>query len=188
MPHEGLVHLGDAETGQVITHSWTFARQAVPNESGPYELCFDDQKFGALVGSDGKVVLLEDWLTTQVYESSSGQVLVAEEPQTMSTTADFWSLRDKLCMFDNRTFAVKFDVGDLNFTTNKVSLPRGGFRYLWSAMGIYRHLQMDAYKGVASKWVYESLGSWEAKPGKAGLVGHFVKSHASVQEGHHAGH
>ena len=100
----------------------------------------------------------------------------------MSTTAGFWSLRDKLCMFDNRTFAVKFDVGDLNFTTYKVSLPRGGFRYLWNAMDIYKHLQMDAYKGVASKWVYESLGAWEAKLGKVGLVGHFVKSHASVSK------
>lgn len=78
-PREGDVFIDmDAAGEQVLTHMRTLPRQPLPAEGSPRTLVFEDDKYGAMLGSDEQVVFLEDFLTRMLYESKNGELIITD--------------------------------------------------------------------------------------------------------------
>ena len=177
MPHKGFVFLDNTKAGQVLTHSLCLKRQLIPTEMSPCEFVFDDDGHGVLQtgGGSAALLLLEDWMTRKPYTSDSGEIWIVEKAPD-SSRGTKWNLTSKMREYLSCAAAFSLDGTELAFTTYHVTWPRGGCFVMWACQDFYTSLRLVSYKGQGSKWVYESLPSWQAIMSCYHKQAHFVKS------------
>jgi hypothetical protein len=176
-PHSDCVYLDECVDGQVITHSQTLRRQAVPSEGGPFSLVFDGD-FGVLVSDEGdEVILLEDFLSRHLYFTDDGLMYVVDTTTSSDGEPAQWCLTHKMQQFGASVAKIKnLDGSELSLPIFIMDWPRGGFRVQWQIHAFYKEFGLTSFKGEPSKWVYASLPAWQDRLVKMGLSGHFVMS------------
>lgn len=180
VPHDGRVYIDDSGEGQLVTHTLTLRQQMAPIEGGPWSLHMDSDGFGALLSDSGEtVILLEEWLTRQLYQCDEGDWIVLQAGEGKSQPASSWNLTARMREFVAHPIFLNNGAGQSQVTAFLMEWPRGGFKWQWPAQDLYRVLGMTSYKGQSSKWLYNSVSVWEAAMEAFGFQGHFVRSEAS---------
>jgi hypothetical protein len=179
-PHEGMVFIDDTREGQVLTNIVTHTRQVLDADGAPWHLEFDEDGFGAIVASCGEqFILLEQCMATTVFDAPNGIVLTRSRDDSTSGYR-MVNLTDKMTEFTVRAgiFICLDTAWDL--VAYKVPWARGSSRILWGALELYAVFDLSSFKKKASKWLYESIGSWRKTLAGLGLTGHVFKSNSSV--------
>lgn len=180
VPHDGRVYIDDSGEGQLVTHTLTLRQQMAPIEGGPWSLHMDSDGLGALLSDSGEtVILLEEWLTRQLYQCDEGDWIVLQAGEGKSQPASSWNLTARMREFVAHPIFLNNGAGQSQVTAFLMEWPRGGFKWQWPAQDLYRVLGMTSYKGQSSKWLYNSVSVWEAAMEAFGFQGHFVRSEAS---------
>jgi hypothetical protein len=179
-PQEGDVFLDDLSGGQVLTNVRTLVQHKMDSNGVPWLLEFDENGYGALLSADeDRCILLEDFMQASIYDAPNGSVLVRSRVAEGSSFT-MSNLTEKMTAFTTRIAKCISGGKSLDLVAYKVPWPRGSSRILWGALELYKLFDLASYKGIASKWVYESLDSWNKTMMQLELKGHIFKSTASV--------
>lgn len=115
----------------------------------------------AAIGPDS-AVLVGKLLSRQVYTLPDGELVVIQRHKDGTVKPDQWSLTGK--MSECGMMEVYVPAGLLRRAVTMsvafLSWYRSGCRFLWSMTDIYRVLLLTSFKGVPSKWAYNSAGAW----------------------------
>ena len=57
-----------------------------------------------------------------------------------------------------------------------VEKPRCGFKVFVALKGLYTFLGLNSYSGQSSKWVHDTMGSWQSYMGRLGFHDCFLRS------------
>ena len=99
-------------------------------------------------------LLFEDFFDKVVSKDKAGFVVARE--MLPSGTPLLYSLRSKLLLYEE--LQVSFQVGAMRKNHSHCvvlfCVPRAGFRFCWSAPGMYTALKLLSYSRKPSKWVY----------------------------------
>ena len=161
LPHRGVVFLDKSAGSALLVHMKTLERRALP--AGEWQLDFDDEGFAAVTQLDGEQELFaEDVFQRTLCVSPSDKMLVLEGADGQPKR--HWSLSGKLMKHEE--VEVKLRAGptlaEHRFTAFLLTWPRQACRFFWDALIVYKLLLMKSYKGVASKWFYESYKGWHS--------------------------
>jgi hypothetical protein len=163
LPHQGLVALDQPSCSSpvLLVHLKTLERKPLP--PGEWQLDFDDEGFAALTELGGeRVLLVEDYLHRTLCTSAVDELLILEGAPGEQQKQ--WSLTAKLMSYEEIHVKVKAGPTMLEHGLPSYFLtwPRQGCRFFWDAICLYTLLCMSSYKGVASKWFYESYKGWQS--------------------------
>lgn len=189
LPLKGFLLLSrphDSDCAFVI-HSLTLEKSPLP--PGQWSLQWDEEGFAALIdesGNDREPLLAEDILRRRLFRTLDGELVVSELSQGEHSRRQ-WSLSTRLQ--ESESIQVSFPVGplreDIHIQAVYLRWPRSGMHHWWSMKCVYGLLKLTCFKGVASKWVYESAKGW--KGWFAQLLGseamHFMPSRLSAMGG-----
>lgn len=159
-PHEGLVFLDECAVEQCCKLTHIVTGECVELELGPYALAFESDGFGYLVktGEAGEPETpLEDIFTQQLATTGHGeQVALRLRP---GGAPDIQHLGLAHAEFDLRRLHMRIGATRQlhQLPVAVFRLPRAGFRVFFSLVGIYNALNLTMFKGVASRWAWQSI-------------------------------
>jgi hypothetical protein len=162
LPHEGKVFVDMHDGKFVLAHIQTLRRQAIPSSFVEPDVVIGDDGFGALMDmSDPSKdpILLEDFLTRRLYQSSRGERWVTDVGLDRKAGSQ-WSLSQKLCELTTMTVSVRVGGADTVLDIFRMSWPRGSYHLMWPAPWFYKFMGLKSYKQQPSKWVYETAATW----------------------------
>lgn len=159
MPHDGQVFLDMTPGGLVVTHMQTLASKLAP--SGHHWQLQCDDGFAALSApTTDEVVLLEEWLTLQLYANAAGELVVM--PLGGASCASARSLKVWMTSYTGFSgiWASETLFPDLTLPMFRLDFPRQGSSWWFDALSFFKLLSLNSYMGQASKWCFESAPSW----------------------------
>lgn len=178
VPHESRVYLDQiGERMFALTNTTTLERRDLP--VGHWELEFDNEGYGILIGSEGSEpasILVEEFMARKLYEKDSGEFIVVDARQDPG--ADTYSL-DLLTQKYVESFM------DLVWGPNKQKLriavcilrwPRQEARTFLSFADLYVAFGLDSYDNQWSKWAWTGWPRWQSYLNSLGLKGHLLQS------------
>lgn len=176
LAHEGHTWVDTVAGKQILTHELLLKRWELPENGGPWHLVFVEG-FGSLVSDQtDRVIFLEEWMPEQVWVEHGERFLVEHielggkvEKQRSSLDA---LLRQHAC----REAITVVDGDDKVVEVFTLARSRCASRVAWSCFSVYGLLELTSYKGVRSKWTYNSFAAWDAILTPCGLRQSVVKS------------
>lgn len=106
---------------------------------------------------------VDQFLRRKLAKSDDGRLLVLESGTGVGQHGAFWYL-------DTKSREAKLEVFVVNAGATQAahelqaavfSRPRGGFVIFWSLVSIYRALNLNMFGGVASRWAWQSMPSFD---------------------------
>lgn len=165
LPTSAFVHCDWAAVEQrwALTHALTCETVILPGD-GPFQLTEDEDGFAYIRGMPGQeehdtdIDTVFEWRVAELPDGE--RIAVGNEKDGITPR---YSIVQALLDFKLET--ISLHLGPTSsahmFAIAVFRKPRGGFRSFWSLVSVYTNLNFDMFKGVASRWSWQSLRSFE---------------------------
>jgi hypothetical protein len=177
--HERYVTLHEiAHREYMIVHSKSLERRKLPSK-GHWELCFDEDGFGAVEISDdplGEVLILEDFLLYALYVNERNDFFLCAT--SGASVGQLVSLSEFALKFVESTISITFSpcAKSVELDVTVLSWPRNGAKVFLSLPSLYAALGFDQFGGESWRWVHAGKERWKRKFDLCGLQDHLQKS------------